>query len=249
MPASRRREEVSDAKLLELLRAGLPRLLRDHPDFRHEVAGILAETFPTRQEFGEMLGEVRGLREDFRRFAEETAGRFEAIDRRFEAIDRRFEAVDRRFEAVDRRFEAVDRRFEALIAEMRGMRLELSALSGRLGHGLERIVQGVIEEFAGEKFTRAERLVLTDTAGEVYGVPGAEVEYDLLVSNGTAYVVEVKAHLKPGDVLTFHRKAGFASRQLGRPLKEFMIAASMEARTEPVLRQLGIDFIVRSHLS
>ncbi len=234
MPAPRRREEFSDAKLLELLRAGLPRLLRERPDFRHEVAGILAEVFPTRQEFGEMLAEVRGLREDFRRFAEETAGRFEA--------------VDRRFEAVDRRFEAVDRRFEDLIREMRGIRLELSALSGRLGHGLERIVQGVIEEFAGEKFTRAERLILTDTAGEVYGVPGAEVEYDLLVSNGTAYVVVVKAHLKPDDVLTFHRKAGFASRQLGRPLKKFMIAASMEARAEPVLRQFGIDFIVRSHL-
>ncbi len=223
-----RPEEFSEEKLLDLIRAGLPRLLREHPELRHEVAGILAEAFPTRQEFGEMLAEVRGLREDFRRFAEETA---------------------RRFEEIDRRFEAVDRRFEELIQEMRGIRLEVSALSGRLGHGLERIVQGVIEEFAGEKFTRAERLLLTDATGEVFGVPGAEVEYDLLVSDGTAYVVEVKSHLKPDDVLTFHRKAEFASRQLGRPLKRCMIAATMEERTEPLLRRLGIDFIVRSRLT
>ena len=223
-----RPEEFSEEKLLDLIRAALPRLLREHADLRYEVAGILAEAFPSRQEFGEMLAEVRALREDFRRFVEETA---------------------QHFKEIDRRFEAVDRRFEELIKEMRGMRLEVSALSGRLGHGLEKIVQGVIEEFAGEKFTHAERLLLTDTTGEVYGVPGAEVEYDLLVSDGTAYVVEVKSHLKPDDVLTFHRKAEFASRQLGRLLKKCMIAASMEERAEPLLRQLGIHFIVRSRLS
>lgn len=227
MPDAGQREEIPEERMLALIRTALPRLLRDSPEFRHEVAGILAEVFPTRQEFGEMVGEIRALREDFRRHAEETA---------------------RRFEAMDRRFEAIDHRFEELIREIRGIRLEVSALSGRLGYGLERIVQGVIEEFAGEQFTRAERLVLVDTSGEVYGVPGAQVEYDLLVSNGTAYVVEVKSHLKPDDVLTFHRKANFAARQLARPLKKFMIAASMEERTETLLRQLGIDFIVRSRL-
>jgi len=133
---------VPEEQILDLIRTTLPRLLRERPEFRHEVAGILAEVFPTRQEFGEMLAEIRMLREDFRRHAEETALRFEAMDRRFEAMDRRFEAIDRRFEAIDRRFEAIDRRFEAMIQEMRGIRLEVSALSGRLGYGLERIVQG-----------------------------------------------------------------------------------------------------------
>jgi len=220
-------EEDSEEKLLALVRTSLPRLLREHPDLRYEVAGILAEAFPTRQEFGEMLAEVRTLREDFRRFTEETARRFDGMDQRFDGMDQRFDGMDQ---------------------QMRGMRLEISALSGRLGHGLERIVQGVIEEFAGEKFTKAERLLLTDTTGEVYGVPGAQVEYDLLVSDGTAYLVEVKSHLKPDDVLTFHRKAAFASRELGRPLKKIMISATMEDRTEPLLRQLGIEFIVRSRL-
>ena len=93
------------------------------------------------------------------------------------------------------------------------------------------------------------RLVLTDEAGDVYGVPDAPVEYDLLVSNGTAYVVGVKSHVKPDDVLTFHRKAEFAARQLKRSLKKFMIAASMDERSEPLLRRLGIDFILRSRIA
>lgn len=73
MVAPVRPEEFSEEKLLDLIRAALPRLLREHSDLRYEVAGILAEAFPSRQEFGEMLAEVRALREDFRRFAEETA--------------------------------------------------------------------------------------------------------------------------------------------------------------------------------
>jgi len=235
------REPVPEAEILALVRTALPRLLREHPEFRHEVAGILAEAFPTRQEFAELLAEIRALREDFRRHAEETA-------RRFEAIDRRFEAITERFEAVDRRFEAVDRRFEELIRELRGIRLEVSALSGRLGHGLEHIVQGVVEEFAGQTFSRIERLTLVDPTGELYGVPGARVEFDLLVSDGTAYVVEVKSHVKPDDILAFHRKAEFASRQLGRPLKKLVIAASLDERAAPLLRQLGIDVIARARL-
>jgi hypothetical protein len=39
--------------------------------------------------------------------------------------------------------------------------------------------RGVIEEFAGESFPFAERLVLRDESGEVYGVAGADVDFDL----------------------------------------------------------------------
>lgn len=156
MSSPAQRGEMSEEQLLELIRTTLPRLLRERPDFHHEVAGILAEVFSTHQEFGEMLAEIRALREDFSHHAEETA-----------------------------------RRFEELVREMRGIRLEVAALSGRLGYGLEHIVPGVIEEFSGETFSRVERLILTDDSDELYGVPGAQVEFDLPLSNGTAYVVEV----------------------------------------------------------
>ena len=62
---------------------------------------------------------------------------------------------------------------------------------------MEQSVQEVVEECAGETLPLAERLMLHNEAGEVDRVAGAEVECDLLVSNGTASVVEVKSHLKP----------------------------------------------------
>jgi hypothetical protein len=223
---------MTDRELIDQLRAALPRLLREHPEVRHELWGLMLEAFPSRQEFLELLQEIRALRVD--------------MDRRFEELR---VAMDRRFEAMDRRFEAVDRRFEAVLASLRSLQLEVSALGGRVGRGLEHLVRAVVEEFAGQTFPVAERLVLTDQAGEVYGVPGASVEFDLYAHNGSAYLVEVKSHVKPSDVLLFHRKAQFAMERLGRPATKLMLALSMEAEAEVLLRQLGIEHRIRSVMS
>jgi len=109
--------------------------------------------------------------------------------------------------------------------------------------------RGVIEEFAGESFPFAERLVLRDESGEVYGVAGADVEFDLYAHNEIAYLVEVKSHLKFGDVLIFDKKVKFAERKLERPVIPLVIALSMEPRTEQQMRALGMKYRVRSVMS
>ena len=197
------------------LRRELPRLLREDSALRRELQDALQDVFPSRTE----LAELRALREDFNRFAEEAV----------------------------RRFEAMDRRFEAIISELRTQRLHLSRLSGRLGHGLEYLVRGVIEEFAGTALIRSERLVLKDPQGEVFGVP-ADIEFDLLASDGEVYLCEVKSHIEPDDVLRFHRKALFAAKQIDRPFVRVLIGASMEAAAEKLMKSLGIRAIVRARL-
>jgi hypothetical protein len=258
---------MADAELIEQLRRVLPQLLREHPEVRYELWGLMLEAFPSRQELLAFLEELRALREESNRRFEglqhEIAQRFEAVDQRFETLlremNQRFEAVDRRFEAVDQRFEtllremnqrfeAVDRRFEGVIAELREQRVHLSALGGRVGRGLEFLVKGIVEEFAGESFPLADRLVLVDTEGEVFGVPGAEVEFDLYAHNGRAYLVEVKSHLKTDDVLKFQRKAMFAEAKLGRPLTRLIISLSMDSKAEVLMQRLGIEYQVRATL-
>jgi hypothetical protein len=157
---------------------------------------------------------------------------------------------------VDRRFEAVDRRFEAVIEELRDhgrqlrdLNIHLSALGGRVGYGLEDMVKAVVEEFAGHTFPAAERLLLRDETGEVFGVAGAEVEFDLYVHNGEAYLVEIKSHLKPSDVLSFHQKVQFARQKLGREVIPFILALSMDAKAEEPMRRLGIRYRVRATVS
>lgn len=124
------------------------------------------------------------LLEEIRAFREDADRRFEAMEQRFEAMDRRFEELrvdmDRRFGAVDQRFEAIDHRFEALLAEMRETReradrryreleLHLSALGLCVGRGLGHVIREIVEEFSGQTFTTAERLVLTDAGGRLWG--------------------------------------------------------------------------------
>jgi hypothetical protein len=301
---------MADAELIEQLRRVLPQLLREHPEVRYELWGLMLEAFPSRQELLAFLEELRALREEsnrrfeglhheiaqrfeavdqrfetllremnqrfeavdqrFETLLREMNQRFEAVDRRFEVVDQRFETllremnqrfevVDRRFETVDQRFEtslremnqrfeAADRRFEGIFAELREQRLHLSALGGRVGRGLEFLVKGIVEEFAGESFPLADRLVLVDTEGEVFGVPGAEVEFDLYAHNGRAYLVEVKSHLKTDDVLKFQRKAMFAEAKLGRPLTRLILALSMDSKAEALMQRLGIEYQVRATL-
>jgi len=251
MPAAQRPSRLSGSDFRRQLRTELPRLLQEDPTVRRELQEALQDVFPSRTE----VAELRALREDFNRFVQEAVHRFEAVDRRFEELrtdmDRRFEAVDRRFEAVDRRFEELrtdmDRRFEAVIGELRTQRLHLSRLSGRLGYGLEYLVRGVVEEFAGTALTRSERLILKDAQGEVFGVP-ADIEFDLFAANGEAYLCEVKSHIEREDVLSFHRKALFAAKHLDRPFVRLMIGASMEAAAEKLMQSLGIRSIVRARI-
>src|SRR5919109_5564958 len=97
---------MADAEFIEQLRRNLPQLLREHAEVRHELWGIMLEAFPSRQEFMELLQEMRAFRED-------TNQRFQELR---EDMNQRFQELRH---DMDRRFEAVDRRFEAIIEELR----------------------------------------------------------------------------------------------------------------------------------
>jgi hypothetical protein len=160
---------------------------------------------------------------------------------------------------MERRFEAVDQHFTAILAEMcqnreqaerrsQELAMYLSALGLCSGKSLEQVSREVVEKFSGQTFTTAERLVLSATAGTVFGVPEAQVEFDLYAANGTAYLIEVKFHVEPGDVLTFHRKADFAVQTLHHPSTRLIIALSIEEQGELLMQRLSIHYRVRTRV-
>jgi len=128
------------------------------------------------------------------------------------------------------------------------LEVHMASLGLRVGRGLEHVIRGVVEEFSGQTFTTADRLVLTDAEGEVFGVKGAQVEFDLYASDGSAFLVEVKSHLDSDDVLMFWRKFWFARRQIGREVTPMIIALSAEEKAERLMRELGIQYIVRARV-
>jgi hypothetical protein len=259
-----------ETAFIDQLRQELPRLLRERPEVRYELWGMMLEAFPSRQEFMDLLEEVRASREEsnrhFEAMRQESNRRFEEAreqsNRHFEEMrqdmNSRFEAVDQRFvemrQDMNSRFEVVTttlrRQGDELQRQGRQLReltLQVSSLGSRVGYGLEHVVREVVEEFAGETFPFVQQhFLVRDAAGEVYGVPGAEVEFDLYAHNGVAYLVEVKSHLKPSDVLAFYRKVKFAEVQLGRTVIPLVIALSMDARAEQQMQTLGVKYHVRA---
>ncbi len=124
--------------------------LRRDPRLREQFFEVIEPgLYVKRDEFSELLHEIKQLRLESNERFEESRRRFEESDKRFEAmqrdsrdrfetmqqqIDRRFEESDKRFEAmqqesrerfetmqqqIDRRFEESDKRFEAMQQESR----------------------------------------------------------------------------------------------------------------------------------
>jgi hypothetical protein len=213
---------------------------------------IIADVFATRDNFERLLEEIKELKEDGNRQFEEICQRFEKVDQRFERVDQRFEKMDQRFEKMDQRFEKVDQRFERvdqrfdeMARNQREIQLTVSALGGRVGHGLEEIIKQTVEEFSGQTFRKIEHLWLRDAEGELYGVP-ADVEYDLYLEDTVNYVVEVKSHTKLGDVLNFRRKSAFAEKCLEKKIQPIIISVSVTETAKKKCKELGIDLIARS---
>ncbi|MDR7610413.1 MAG: DUF3782 domain-containing protein [Armatimonadota bacterium] len=233
---------------------------------RSELIRVLEEIRALREDMDRRFA---AMDERFRALQEDMERRFAAMDERFRALredmDRRFEAMDERFRALqedmDRRFEAMDERFRALQEDMdrrfrvqaeildrhgrdlRYLRVGFGSLGRRFGLGFEEAVRGMVEEFAGVGPLRAERLVLRDEAGEVFGVPGQVIEFDAFVHDGDRFLVEVKAFAQREDVLLFRRKVEFAARQLGQTFRAVMVAPFAHRRAVETARELGVQIL------
>lgn len=57
-----------------------------------------------------------------------------------------------------------------------------------------------IEEFSGVGPPRAERLILKDVEGELFGVRGQAIEFDVFVHDRRRFLVEVKSFAETEDV-------------------------------------------------
>jgi hypothetical protein len=220
---------MAETTFIEQLRQELPRLLRERPEVRYELWGMMLEAFPSRQEFMDLLAEMRASREE--------------SNRRFEEMR---QDMNSRFEVVTTELRRQGDELHRLGRQLRDLTLQVSSLGSRVGYGLEHVVREVVEEFAGETFPFAQHLIIRDETGEVFGVSGADVEFDLYAHNGVAYLVEVKSYLKPNDVLSFYRKVKFAEAKLGRTVIPLVIALSMDAKAEQQMKALGVKYHVRA---
>ena len=222
----------------------LPEYLRKYPSLRYEISLIMTETFPTRDEFNQLLKELKESRV--------------AAEKRFEEHNRRFEAILtelREFkEYAEKRFEEHDRKFEEIVSEMKEMRMEmkqmklelrelrigLSSLGGRMGKGLEEVIRQVIEDYSGIGPLKAEKISIYDKDGFVFGRP-QNIEFDAYVTDGKKFVVEVKNYTEKDDVNLFHRKCEFLKKELNiEDIEMVIMTPVIEKSALSLCKELGI---------
>lgn len=214
----------------------LPQLLQQNPKIATTIEGMLAHQFPRRDEFIQLLNEMKWLREDTNR-------RFDQVDRRIDLLqvemNQRFEQVERRIEQVEKRIdllhEEIDRRFDEEKRERLDIKRRLIKVESIVTRMDEKITQfdawlKVVTGNVGDKRGQeAEQLFalglryglkrsdiepetiqlrcqFIDTEGIVFPKKGKFIEVDIMAEDGKLCVFEVKITAVDTDVMTFARK-------------------------------------------
>jgi hypothetical protein len=163
--------------LREALKTEVPRLLREHPEVRHEIAGLMTESFPTREEVnrrleemplavwekitycleqldhraGTLEGQMEAGFEEARRERQELGQRVERLEQRVEAG---FEEARQERQELGQRVERLENRVEAGFEEARRERQEL----GQRVERLENRVEAGFEEARRERQELGQRV-------------------------------------------------------------------------------------------
>ena len=207
------------------------RMLREDEEFRYAVAGLigLEEILKRMDRHGE---EIRGLREETRRIWKEIERLRGDMLRGFERHDKIMEEMRKEIEDLRRDmmegFRRMDRRLDALGTRW-GLQTEEAFREG---------LKGLLEEELG---LRVERWVKEDEEGSVYGYPSI-VEIDIATSDDKVILIEVSSHVRPSDVILFHRKAEFYERVTGvKPSRLLMVTPYAEREAHRTAERYGVE--------
>ncbi|ABL89067.1 Protein of unknown function DUF1626 [Pyrobaculum islandicum DSM 4184] len=203
------------------------RLLREDEEFRLAVAGLIG--------LGEVLQELRRLREDFQTYIKEQEKRWRENERRWRMNERRWRANERRWREAFKRFEALERGLQRL-----DRRLVL--LGARWGveteEAFREAVRGIVEDVLG--VGEVVRWSYFDGEGLVFGFP-SPVEVDVLVKDGVHILVEVKASATDSDVAKLWRIGQLYRRATGVEPKLALVTPHIDERGRKAAEALGIQ--------
>ncbi len=130
----------------------LPQLLRQEPEIATTIEGIIAQQFPSRNEFARLFEEVKLLNENMHRRFEQVERRIELVEERFEQVERRIELVEERFEQMGQRFE---QRFEQVEQHLEQMERRFEQVELRIEQ-TERVIEALREEM-NQRFEKVDQ--------------------------------------------------------------------------------------------
>ena len=258
-------------EIKDIIKSELPRMMETDPEIRELIFKITRDLYAGKQEtedrIDRILDELQRDREASEKKWEEQFKKWEDQAKRWEANDRKWEEQARRWEANDRKWEENNKRWNEQITmwheqekkweenqkEIRSLIKSVEALSrkhdssiGALGarwglyseasfrNGLKAILEDTFE-------VRVERYEGFDAQGMVFGRPD-QVELDVIISNGTVILCEIKSSIDKAGMYIFDRKKEFYEQQHGRKVDRALVISPMIGdKALALAKDLGIE--------
>ena len=208
------------------------RLLREDEEFRLIAAGLLGYTeFIRRLDENEKsiantLLEIKMLREDFTKLAEEQVKLREDFNREIQKLREDFNRLGDRFEVV------------------------LGRMGQRWGSDLERTLLGTFKEALeaqGIEPGKVESFSYMDYDGSVTGLKGRRVQADILVKDGKLTLIEVKSFPEWEDMDHLKDVVGYVEKILKKSADQvYLVAVNIDKETLNRARELGFKVIYGS---
>ncbi|MEM1951642.1 MAG: hypothetical protein QXI43_06365, partial [Candidatus Nitrosocaldus sp.] len=124
--------------------------------------------------------------------------------------------------------------------------VNIGSLDRRVGKDLERLILNIYRDQLmqiGIDKDKARRFEYIDKEG-LYGTKGKKYEFDIIVSNGYADIIEVKNPISEEDIVTFYEKVNSIRPVIGYNIKRLIaVAVNMDAEAVDKAKELGIECI------
>jgi len=225
--------------------------LQSDPALRDEFVRALGEGIATKADLaeqGRVLERHARVLEELVEAVRDQGKRIEEQGKRIEEQGQRIEEQGKRIEEQGKRIEEQGKRIGDLAEAVRdqGQRIEdafrhVAALGARWGLQSEEAFREGMRSVLGQRLgARVRRWEGFDQEGVVFGHP-ASVELDIVVSNGTTLVIEVKSHVSTADLAAFERKAKLYEKQTGVRVARMVVSPSVDLRAAEMAHDLGIE--------
>ncbi len=216
-------------QIKSLIRSEVTRMLKEDDTCRQLVAGITAGRHAGKETTEDRIDRV---------LAELKADR--------ERQDKKWEEDQKRWEENEKKWEENQKVIMEMVASIKGLdrRIESSigALRARWGLQSEASFRNGLKAILEDSFkVKVERYQDFDAHGSVFGKPD-QVELDVIISNGTRILCEIKSSMSKSDMYAFWRKKEFYEQRQGRKAdRAIVISPIVDFKAQTAAQQLGVE--------
>ncbi|MEM4442649.1 MAG: DUF3782 domain-containing protein [Candidatus Nitrosocaldus sp.] len=220
------------------LREEFLNLLEKDKVFRHAVAGLIG--------YKELFDRMVKVEKRFRRYDKKFNAILEEIKKLREDASQLRQDMLEGFRRHDEELMYLRIAVTSLSKSVDELSVNIGSLGRRVGKDLERLILNIYRDQLmqiGIDKDKARRFEYIDKEG-LYGTKGKKYEFDIIVSNGYADIIEVKNPISEEDIVTFHEKVNSIRPVIGYNIKRLIaVAVNMDAEAVDKAKELGIECI------